>query len=140
MPAPSRRRCPQVPVGRSVRRSRGAAVVDFVFVMLLLVPLFLAIFQVGLTLYVRNTLAACASEGARYGAFFDRAPADGVARARTCVSGALPGYPVELGVGTDGAGGQPLVVVTAHTDVPALGLWGRVVAVTVRGHAVKETA
>ena len=37
-------------------------------VSLILIPLFAALLQLGLALYVRNTLAACAQEGARYGA------------------------------------------------------------------------
>jgi Flp pilus assembly protein TadG len=39
-----------------------------VLVALILVPLFLAILQLGLDLYVRNTLAACAQDAARYAA------------------------------------------------------------------------
>jgi Flp pilus assembly protein TadG len=39
-----------------------------VLVALILVPLFLAILQLGLGLYVRNTLAACAQDAARYAA------------------------------------------------------------------------
>ena len=53
--------------GRSTPRSRderGSAVVDFVLVSMLVVPLFLGILQVGLYLYVRNTVTAAASEGA----------------------------------------------------------------------------
>ena len=61
---------------------RGSAVVDFVLVLVVLVPLFLGILQVALVLLVRNTLAAAASEGARYAATLDRGPADGVARTR----------------------------------------------------------
>ena len=44
---------------------RGSAVVDFVLVMVVLVPLVLGIAQVGLVLHVRNTLTAAASDGAR---------------------------------------------------------------------------
>lgn len=39
--------------------------------MLVLLPMFVAILQLGLALYVRNTIAACAQEGARYGADAD---------------------------------------------------------------------
>jgi hypothetical protein len=42
-----------------------------VLVLLILLPLFVAILQLGLALYVRNTVAACAQEGARYGADAD---------------------------------------------------------------------
>jgi hypothetical protein len=37
-------------------------------VLLILLPLFVGILQLGFTLYVRNTLAACAQVGARYAA------------------------------------------------------------------------
>lgn len=70
-------RCERTPAGMIGPRDRGAAVVDFVLILLLLIPLFLGIFQVGLVLYTRNTATACASEGARYGANFDRTPATG---------------------------------------------------------------
>ena len=58
------------------RRQRGAAVVDFVLVLVVLVPVFLGILQVALVLFVRNTLAAAASEGARYAATLDRDPVE----------------------------------------------------------------
>ena len=43
----------------------GAAVVDFVLVLVVLVPLVLGIVQLALVLHVRNTLASAAAEGAR---------------------------------------------------------------------------
>jgi hypothetical protein len=52
--------------------------------------LFVAVFQVGLALYVRNTLIACAAEGARFGARADVDPAQGVARARELIEASLP--------------------------------------------------
>ena len=47
--------------------------------------IFLAVFQLGLALHIRNTLIACASEGARYGARADATPADGERRARELI-------------------------------------------------------
>ena len=41
----------------------GAAVADFALVSALVTLLFLAVFQVGLALHIRNTLIACASGG-----------------------------------------------------------------------------
>ena len=58
-------------------------------VSLVLVPLVLGLIQVGLVLHVRNTLAAAATEGARYGATIDRTPADGAARTRPQIDDAL---------------------------------------------------
>ena len=56
---------------------------------MVLVPLVLGLIQVGLVMHVRNTLAAAATEGARYGANIDRSPADGAARTREQVRGAV---------------------------------------------------
>ena len=120
-------------------QSRGAAVVDFVLVLAVLVPLFLAILQLALVLLVRNTLVAAASEGARYAATFDRGPTDGVARTRAQISGALAARFAEdveaQRVDIDGA---PGVEVTVHIVVPALGVGGPAVELTVSGHAIEE--
>ena len=59
--------------------------------LVVLVPLFLGILQVGLVLFVRNTLAAAASEGARYAATQDRDLADGAARTREQIDEAVSG-------------------------------------------------
>ena len=58
-------------------------------VLVVLVPVFLGILQLALVLLVRNTLAAAASEGARYAATLDRSPDDGAARTRAQIEGAL---------------------------------------------------
>ena len=76
---------------RGRRAEGGAAVVDFVLVLVVLVPLFLGILQVGLVLHVRNTLTSAASEGARYAARVDRGLDDGRARAREQAESALTG-------------------------------------------------
>lgn len=124
---------------RRDRDARGSAVVDFVLVLVVLVPVFLGILQVALVLLVRNTLASAASEGARYAATLDRGPADGVARTRDQIDGAISGRfardvtarPVTL----DGADG---VEVTVRAVVPALGIGGPGIAIEVTGHAVEE--
>lgn len=67
----------------------GSAVADFVLVAALVSVLFVAILQVGLALYVRNTLIACAAEGARLGARADGDPAQGVARTRQLIDSSL---------------------------------------------------
>jgi Flp pilus assembly protein TadG len=71
------------------RDERGAAVVDFVLVLVILVPLVLGILQLALTLHVRNTMASAAAEGARYAATQGRTPGDGVARTREQIQGAV---------------------------------------------------
>jgi Flp pilus assembly protein TadG len=124
---------------RRRRTEQGAAVVDFVLVLVVLVPLFLGILQVGLVLHVRNTLTAAASEGARFAATADRGLDAGVARTRAQIRGALADRFAEAvtarSVEVDGV---PAVRVEVRADVPPLGLLGPGVPVRVAGHAVEE--
>jgi Flp pilus assembly protein TadG len=122
------------------RGERGSAVVDFVPVSTILVPLFLGILQVGLFLYVRNTVTAAASEGAHYAAVLNRAPADGAARTQELIGGVVAGNLIDsVSADTTDIDGQPGVVVSVHAHMPPLGLWGPGISFTVQGHAVKET-
>lgn len=58
--------------GRLRRRGdSGAAIVDFVGVMVLLILLFLVVLQLGIVLHVRNVLISAAQEGARHAANAD---------------------------------------------------------------------
>jgi Flp pilus assembly protein TadG len=125
---------------RSARaRESGSAVVDFVLVLLVIVPLFLGILQVALVLMVRNTLASAASEGARYAATLDRGPADGVARTRQQVDRAISGrFARDIEAGPVTIDGAPGVRVTVHATVPALGLGGPAISLDVTGHAIEE--
>lgn len=121
------------------RRERGSAVVDFVLVLVVLLPLFLGILQLALVLHVRNTLVAAASEGARYGATADRGPADAVARTREQIrSGISARYADHVTAGPASVGGQPGIEVRVEADVPALGLGGAAIHLSVSGHAVEE--
>ena len=122
------------------RRSQdGAAVVDFVLVMVVLVPLLLGILQVGLVLHVRNTLAAAASAGARYAATFDRGPTDGAAKTTQLIDGVLAErFADQVSAAQTEVDGYPGVVVVVQADVPALGMWGPSVHLEVAGHAVEE--
>lgn len=117
----------------------GAAVVDFVLVAVVLVPLLLGIVQVGLVLHVRNTLTAAASAGARYAATFDRGPADGAAKTRQMIDGVLAArFAQDVSATQTRVDGYPGVAVSVSAEVPALGLWGPAVRVEVTGHAVEE--
>lgn len=123
----------------SRRRERGSAVVDFVLVLVVLIPLFLGVLQVGLVLLVRNTLASAASEGARYAATRDRGLEDGRVRTRGQIAGAVSGrFARDIEVRRVMIHGAPGVEVTVHAVVPALGLGGPAVALDVSGHAVEE--
>ncbi len=118
---------------------RGSAVVDFVLVLVVLVPLFLGILQVALVLLVRNTLASAASEGARYAATLDRGPADGAARTRSQIDGAVSGrFAQDVDAHAATVDGAPGVEITIHAVVPALGIGGPGIEFVVTGHAVEE--
>ena len=108
-------------------------------VLVVLVPVFLGILQVALVLFVRNTIAAAASEGARYAATVDRDPAAGVTRTRTQIRGVLAGrYVHDVTAHEVLLDGATAVEVTVHVVVPALGLAGPAVALDVSGHAIEE--
>ena len=126
-------------MSRATRRERGAAVVDFVLVLVVLVPLVLGIIQVALVLHVRSVLAAAASEGARYAATADRGPGDGIARTREQIDDALAGsFAQDVSARPATVDGQPGVEITVHAEVPALGLGGPAVTLTVSGRAIEE--
>ena len=125
-----------MPAGRS---QRGAAVVDIVLVMAVLVPVVLGIMQVALVMFVRNTLASAASEGARLAATADRGPADGAALTRRQIDGAVSGrFAQDVSARQTTVNGAPGVEVTVRASVPALGLGGPTVELEVTGHAVEE--
>lgn len=117
----------------------GAAVVDFVLVTVILVPLVLGIFQLALFLHVRNTLTAAASEAARRAAVADARPGDGERHAREHVRDALSvrfaRHVMERRTNLRGA---PAVEVTIRAEVPTLGMWGPDLDLEVSGHAIRE--
>ena len=124
---------------RRSRAEHGAAVVDFVLVSLVLVPLVLGLVQVALVLHVRNTLTAAATEGARYAATVDRQPQDGVARTRRQIADALADRFADQISGADVVvDGVSAVEIRVHATVPPLGVWGPGVSLDVAGHAVRE--
>lgn len=107
---------------------------------MVLVPLVLGLVQVGLVLHVRNTLAAAATEGARYGATIDRSPEDGAARTRDQIDDAVAArFAEDVSARRESVDGVPTVAVTVRASVPALGIWGPAVDLSVTGHGVQET-
>lgn len=113
--------------------------VDFVLVMVLLVPLVLGIMQVALVMYVRNTVALAASEGARHAAAWEATPQDGLVRAREQWSAAISARFVETSrIETVDVGGVPTYRVVVDVAVPALGLGGPRVDFEVSGSALVE--
>jgi Flp pilus assembly protein TadG len=122
-------------------------------VSLILIPLFLAILQLGLALYVRNTLAACAQDGARYAADENivvqgnAAMTDAAIRQTTnCVKESLPdsfasGITASAPDINDSAGTAVLVVeVRITAPFPLVGLFGLGPQVLhAQGDALQET-
>jgi Flp pilus assembly protein TadG len=124
-----------------MRDARGSAVVEFTLVSVVLVGLFLAVLQVGLVLHVRNTLVACAAEGARYAANADRGLADGESRTAALIAESLSADSVgEVSSRYVTAGGVQLVEVRVTTTLPLFGWLGVDRGLTVSGHAVEEGA
>jgi Flp pilus assembly protein TadG len=118
---------------------RGSAVVDFVLVSTIVVPLFLGVLQIGFYLYVRNTMVAAASDGARLAATVDRGPADGIARTESMIGEAVSSRLVEsVTAEPTEIDGQPAVAIVVDAHMPVLGLWGPAVDFTVRGRGIEE--
>ena len=126
---------------RRLRGERGAAVVDFVMILLVLLPLVVGILQLALVLHVRNTLAAAASEGARHAAVAGSSAAAGRAKVEELVDGALSqDFVRSVTVRPAPVGGAPGYEVVVEADVGILGLGGGAgIHVSVAGHAVAET-
>jgi Flp pilus assembly protein TadG len=122
-------------------RDGGSAIAEFVMVSVLLIGLFAGVVQVGLVLYVRNTLVAAAADGARYAANADRAPIDGAAYTQDVIRGALADrFADGVTAGYETVGGAPTVFVEADATLPVFGFWSPPGGprLTVRGHALDE--
>jgi TadE-like protein len=122
------------------RGEQGSAVVDFVLVSVLVVALFLGVVQLGMYLYVRNTLTAAASDGARLAATVDRTPDDGVARTEEMLHGMIGGGLVEsVDASETEIDGQPAIEVVIEADMPPILPGVSIGSFTVRGHGIEET-
>lgn len=126
---------------RRRRTDSGSAVVEFVGVMALLLLLFLAIFQLGVVLHIRNVMAAAAAEGARYAANADRTDEEGAERARQAVATGLSAelarsMTVTAAPSTDDPG---VVEVTISGPAPLFVPKLSPFRITVHGHALEES-
>ncbi len=123
-------------------RDEGAAVVDFVLVSVLVVVLFLIVFQVGVVLHVRNVMVASAAEGARYGAAADRDPADGAGRATLAIRDALGSRIAAsmrcVSVPGEDVDGAAVVDIRCTGPMPIVFLPTGPLSLTVHGHALEE--
>jgi hypothetical protein len=114
-------------------------VAEFALVGALVVVLFLAAFQVGFSLYVRNTLIENAAEGARYGARADATPAMGAHRAADLIRNTLSGrYAENVSATTESEAGARVVKVTVRAPLPIVGPFGPSQSLTVSGRAYEE--
>lgn len=127
-----------------LRRSRddGSAVVEYVLVVAILIPLFLGLLQLGLVLHIRNTLVAAAADGARYGAVSDRGPQDAAARTSFVIKQSLADrFADDVTSGREVEQGVDTVYVEVSTDLPLVGWFlGKPHGITVRAHAMTEQA
>jgi Flp pilus assembly pilin Flp len=118
----------------------GSAAAEFVMVAALLTVLTLSVIQLGLALFIRNTVVDAAAEGARFGALADNSASDGVARAEDLITSALgPGYAHDVTARTGSYLGHPAIIVTVHAPLPLIGLVGLEDGLEVSGHAAVET-
>lgn len=106
----------------------------------LVLLLAVGVFQLGLLLHVRNTLVACAAEGARAGARADASIDDAVGRTRSLVTQSLSGeYATQVSARkATTADGVQVVEVTVNAPAPVIGLVGPTGTVTVIGRAFDE--
>ncbi len=106
----------------------------------LLTVLTLSVMQLGLALFIRNTVVDAAAEGARFGALADSSAQDGVARARDLITAALgPSYASDITAATGSYLGHPAIIVTVRTPLPLIGLVGIEDGLEVSGRAAIET-
>lgn len=127
-----------MPVPR-VRDERGAAVVEFTLVSVVLIGLFLAVLQLAFVLHVRNTVTASAADGARTAAMAGGTLSDGTARTHQLITTALPdSLAGDVSATYVDNGGVEAVQVQVATTFPLVGWLGVERGITVSGHAVVE--
>jgi Flp pilus assembly protein TadG len=121
------------------RDERGAAIADFAMVSVLVLVLFLTVYQLGLTLNTRNTLISCASEGARLGARADAVPGQAISRTQALVSESLsPRYARQVTTRENVVGGVRVIEVRVVAPIPVIGLLGPDDRLDVVGRAFLE--
>lgn len=124
---------------RSLGADRGSAVAEFAMVGSLVVLLFLAAFQVGFSLFVRNTLIADAAEGARYGARADESAQAGAQRARDLIGSSVSTrYARNVTASVQQRDGVTVVVVRVRAPLPVVGPFGPSQSLDVSAHAYEE--
>lgn len=125
---------------RRRQSERGSAVVDFVMILLILLPMFAALLQLSLVLHVRNTLSSAAAEGARRAAVVGATPEDGTSKAAEQIVGTLnEKYADDISIERTTLGGAPAYRIVITAEVPALGLGGPAIGIEASGSAIIES-
>jgi Flp pilus assembly protein TadG len=125
--------------GSACAREAGAAVAEFAMLSVLVALLAMAVLQLGLALYVRNVLVACASEGARLGARADASPRDGAARTRELITASLsPRFARKVSVEIVDTGPTRVVEVRVTAPLPIAGTFGPEGGLSAVGRAFLE--
>lgn len=129
---------------RTSKDDRGAAVVEFVMIAVLLMFLVFAVLQVAVFFYVRNIVAASATRGARYAANAGVDYGQGGTHASALVYAGLSprvarSVPCSGSAATDAATGLPLAVVHCKGHLKSIFLpIGSFVTIEVTSRALKE--
>lgn len=106
----------------------------------LVLLMFLSILQVAFAMHTRNILQDAASQGARYGALFDRTAAEGEERTQELISYALPqSYQTEISSTVTNWHGVEALQVTVTAPIPLIGPIGIPGQWEVTGHAVLQS-
>lgn len=130
--------------GRRSDDDTGAAVVEFVMISVLMVFLLFAVVQVAAVFYVRNIVAASASDAARYASASGVDVGAGGARANGSISDALSPslsarVPCASRADTDPASGLPVVRVECTGHITSLLLpVGAFVRIDVVARSIRE--
>jgi Flp pilus assembly protein TadG len=104
---------------------RGAAVIEFVMISVLLIFLLFAVLQVAVLFYARNMVSASAADGARYAARSNVASAAGGSHASAEIARALSdgtsrSLPCTGALGTDAATGLQTTVVRCAGSIDSI--------------------
>lgn len=120
-------------------RERGAAVPEFVLVLIVLLPFVAGIVHLALVMHVRNTVTSAASDGARSGAARGASPDDAVARTQSLISTAIARhFPRDVSARPVLKDGVSMIQVTVRAEVPAMGIAGPRTPIVVVAHAIVQ--
>lgn len=120
-------------------RDQGSAVAEFVMVAGLLLLVAMGVFQLGLALYVRNSLISAASEGARFGARADSDLQAGVDRTSQLITAGLSErFADDVTAIERTSAGVRVVEVTVRAPLPVIGPIGPSGRLVVSGRAFSE--